>query len=81
MGSTWEAIAKVEKPTPKRRTRFLNTPAQHRAQAAAIRAQGVRLDLAELLESCAIMIERRAIIDAGLFDNEFFGGRAPWAKR
>jgi hypothetical protein len=80
LGSTWEAKTKMEKPTPKRRTRFLFTPAQHRAQAAAIRAQGVRLDLADTLERVAVMIERATILRSGLLDCPPFNGRGPWAK-
>ena len=66
--------------TPKR-TRFLLTPEKHREQAAAIREQGGSKELAAKLDRLATLIERRTIRDAGLFDNEFFGGRAPWAKR
>ncbi len=62
------------------KSRFIRTPDQIRAQVALLRASPDPevQNLAPLGEAFARAIERRALLESGLFDNAFFKGRAPW---
>jgi hypothetical protein len=59
------------------KTKFLMTPDQHRARAAELRKSG-RHEQAKNHETIAVLIERRMLMNSGLFDNPFFNGHAPW---